>query len=198
MNRIAFAATLFCLVLPLAGWGGDVPDKAEFFPGLDEDSMRVRLAEADLQPMEGIWYYPDEEMTLGIERSPASGHDERYRIIMLGSSDVHLLPGTVIGYLQASAVPNKWQLWLYSERDHLTLCRPMKTVATTSGDFSWLTFDRPHWQVKVRVNFARFLPSIFRAISVVPEKKEEQLPIGFRKVYPEGGNGYPFRRIRYL
>ena len=117
---------------------------------------------------------------------------------MLGSSDLHLLPGTVIGYLQASAVSTKWQLWLYTERDKLTLRHPMQTVATTNVACTQLTFERPHWRVKVRVNLARFLPSIFRAVSVTPEKVEEQLPVGFRKVFPEGGDGNSFNRIRYL
>lgn len=189
---------LLSALFPLLAWSGTVPDKAEFFPGLDEDSMRVRLAQADMQPMEGIWYFPDEDMTLGIERATAVGHDERYRIIMLASSDLHLLPGMVIGYLQATALPTKWQLWLYTERNQLTLAKPMSTVATTDNDCTHLTFERPHWKVKVRVNFARFLPSIFRAVSITPEKVEETLPIGFRKVFPEGGNGYPYNRIRYL
>ena len=175
-----------------------VPERSEFFPGLDEDSMRVRLANADLQPLEGIWYYPTEEMTLGIERIETNSHDERYRIILLGSTDAHLLPGTVIGYLQASAKSSKWQLWLYSERDRLTLYKPMSTVATLNSNATELTFDRPHWKVKVRVNFARFLPSIFRGVTISPEKVEEELPIGFRKVFPEGGDGNQFTRIRYL
>ena len=189
---------LLLAVWPLVAWGRHLPEKAEIFPGLDEDSMRVRLAEADLQPMEGIWYFADEDMTLGIERCPSVGHDEWYRIIMLGSTDLHLMPGTVIGYLQASAVATKWQLWLYTERDRLTLRKPMSTVATTNDACTQLTFDRPHWRVKVRVNIARFLPSLFRGVTISPERVEEQLPVGFRKVYPEGGDGHPFNRIRYL
>ena len=162
---IAMLATLLVAVAA-------VPERSEFFPGLDEDSMRVRLTNTDLQPMEGIWYYPNEEMTLGIERIETNSHDERYRIILLGSTDAHLLPGTVIGYLQASAVSRKWQLWLYTERDRLTLYQPMSTVATLNANATELTFDRPHWKVKVRVNFARFLPSIFRGVSITPEKIE--------------------------
>ena len=188
----------FALLASIIVASAAVPEHSEFFPGLDEDSMRVRLANADLQPMEGIWYYPNEEMTLGIERIETNSHDERYRIILLGSTDAHLLPGTVIGYLQASAVSNKWQLWLYTERDRLILYRPMSTVATLNTAATEITFDKPHWKVKVRVNFARFLPSIFRGVSIIPEKVEEELPIGFKKIFPEGGDGNPFTRIRYL
>lgn len=184
---------LWPAVLPAVG----VPDNAQYFPGLDEDSMRVRLQHTDIQPMEGIWYYPDEDMTLGIERAAAEGHDEQYRIIMLASNDIHLLPGTVIGYLQASATSRKWKLWLYSERDRLTLCRPMETVATLNDECTSITFDRPHWNVKVRINFARFLPTIFRGVSIIPEKEEERLPLGFRKIFPQVTTSH-LSHIRYL
>ena len=30
------------------------------------------------------------------------------------------------------------------------------------------------------------------------ERVGESLPVGFRKIYPEGGDGAPFNRIRYL
>ena len=50
----------------------------------------------------------------------------------------------------------------------------------------------------MRVNLARFLPSLFSGMSIVPEKVEERVPVGFRKIYPEGGDGNPFNRIRYL
>ena len=195
MNRVL--SILLILFSATMARAAVVPDNSDFFPGLDEDSMLNRLAHADLQPLEGIWYYPAEEMTLGIERCPAQGHDKRYRIIMLGSTDVHLMPGTVIGYLQASATTDKWRLWLYSERDKLTLCRPMETVATLNSDCSSITFDRPHWRVKVRINFARFLPTIFRGVSIIPDKEEERLPIGFRKIYPEVTSSL-FTHIRYL
>ena len=46
--------------------GNGVPKKSVVLAGIDVDSMRLRLDEADMQPLEGIWYYPNEEMTLGI------------------------------------------------------------------------------------------------------------------------------------
>lgn len=176
---------------------GIVPKKSVILAGIDLDSMRVRLDESDLQPLEGIWYYPNEEMTLGIERYKGN-HNIGYRIILLESPDISLVPGTVIGYIARSAVDNKFQLWLYSERSRTTLKKPMECVATLSNKATTLTFDPPHWKLKVRVNVARFLPTLFNGLSVIPERVGEQLPIGFRKIYPEGGNGHPFNRVRYL
>ena len=189
---------LTCFLLPLIAVAADgIPKKSVILHGLDTDSMRVRLDETDMQPLEGIWYYPNEEMTLGIERYKGP-HNVGYRIILLDSPDINVMPGTVIGYIAASAVDSKYQLWLYSQRDRVTLIKPLECVATLNKTATTLTFDPPHWKVKVRVNIARFLPSLFQGVSIVPEKVGERLPVGFRKIYPEGGEGNPFNRVRYL
>ena len=193
---ISLLATVTLLPL-MAKSGSGVPKKSVVLNGLDVDSMRTRLDETDMQPLEGIWYYPNEEMTLGIERYRGP-HNIGYRIILLDSPDINDVPGTVIGYIATSAVDDKYQLWLYSQRDRLTLIKPLECVATLNKTATTLTFDPPHWKIKVRVNVARFLPTLFNGISIIPERVEERLPIGFRKIYPEGGDGAPFNRIRYL
>lgn len=200
MFRRLLLISLLAIVtlLPLmAKSGSGVPKKSVVLDGLDVDSMRTRLDETDMQPLEGIWYYPNEEMTLGIERYRGP-HNIGYRIILLDSPDINDVPGTVIGYIATSAVDDKYQLWLYSQRDRLTLIKPLECVATLNKTATTLTFDPPHWKIKVRVNVARFLPTLFNGISIIPERVEERLPIGFRKIYPEGGDGAPFNRIRYL
>lgn len=198
MNRRATFILLLLVTVPLLVMAaGGVPKKSVVIDGLDVDSMRVRLDETDMQPLEGIWYYPNEEMTLGIERYRGD-HNIGYRIILLESPDVNLVPGTVIGYIAASAVDSKYQLWLYSQRDRLTLIKPLECVATLNSTATTLTFDPPHWKVKVRVNIARFLPTLFNGVSIIPEMQGERLPVGFRKIYPDGGDGTPFNRIRYL
>jgi hypothetical protein len=198
MLRRALSILLCALLLPCClSAGNGVPKKSVTLDGLDVDSMRARLDEIDVQPLEGIWYYPNEETTLGIERYRGQ-HNIGYRIILLESPDINVMPGTVIGYIAATAVNNKYQMWLYSQRDKVTLVKPLECVATLDSKATTITFDPPHWKVKVRVNFARFLPSLFSGMSIVPEKVEERVPVGFRKIYPEGGDGNPFNRIRYL
>jgi len=196
MRQLA-AILLALALLPLVAVAADVPSKSVIINGLDIDSMRVRLDETDVQPLEGIWYYPNEEMTLGIERYSGS-HNIGYRIILLDSPDINVMPGTVIGYIAASAVDSKYQLWLYSQRDKFTLKKPLECVATLNKEATTFTFDPPRWKVKVRFNIARFLPTLFRGVSIIPDKTGENLPVGFRKIYPEWGNGAPFNRIRYL
>jgi hypothetical protein len=198
MSSRSVVISLLLLVLPLLAVAGNgIPKKSVVIDGLDVDSMRVRLDETDMQPLEGIWYYPNEEMTVGIERYKGK-HNIGYRIILLESPDINLVPGTVIGYIASSAVDSKYQLWLYSQRDRVTLKKPLECVATLNSQATTFTFDPPRWRVKVRVNIARFLPTLFRGVSIIPDKTGEDLPVGFRKIYPEWGNGAPFNRIRYL
>ncbi|MBQ9820626.1 MAG: hypothetical protein IJM58_00735 [Muribaculaceae bacterium] len=198
MTRRLACILSFLMLLPLVVVAGNgVPKRSVILAGLDVDSMRVRLDETDMQPLEGIWYYPNEEMTLGIERYRGE-HNIGYRIILLESQDINVMPGTVIGYIARTALDNKYQLWLYSQRDKVTLIKPLECVATLNAAATTLTFDPPHWKVKVRVNIARFLPTLFNGVSIIPERVGESTPIGFRKVYPEGSDKSPFNRVRYL
>lgn len=185
------------LVLGFAVHAADIPEQSVVLPGIDTEQMKARFAESDMQPMEGIWYYPDEEMTLAIEKWKGE-HNIGYRLILLESTDLELLPGTVVGFIEESAVDNKYRLWLYTERSKITLASPAQCVATLNSDATSLTFDPPHWKVKVRVNFVRLFSTIFRGVSVIPEKVEEKLPVGFKKIYPLDGNGNAFKTVRYL
>ena len=198
MKRVV-VAILMLLGLAWAQARTELPEQSVIVPGFNEQMARERLMESDLQPLEGIWYYPNEDMTIAIERwQPEPSHKIGYRLLLVASDDLELLPGTVIGYIEASAVDNKYHLWLYSERNKVTLCGPMECVATLNKDATSLTFDPPHWDVKVRVNFARFLPSLFKGISVIPDVEKEKLPVGFKKIFPADGNGNKFDRVRYL
>lgn len=196
-RRLACILSLLMLLSLVVVAGNGVPKRSVILAGVDVDSMRVRLDETDMQPLEGIWYYPNEEMTLGIERYRGE-HNIGYRIILLESQDINVMPGTVIGYIARTALDNKYQLWLYSQRDKVTLIKPLECVATLNEAATTLTFDPPHWKVKVRVNIARFLPTLFNGVSIIPERVGESTPIGFRKVYPEGSDKSPFNRVRYL
>lgn len=192
---------LFILLISVgltAQWAfAGVPQSTVVLPGIDEATMKAKFAETDMQQMEGIWEYPNEEMKLAIERYKGE-KNIAYRIVLLASSDLELIPGTVVGYIARSAVANKFQLWIYTERSKVGLKSPLECVATLSTDGTSLTFDPPHYKVKVRLNLARFFSKIFRGVSVTPEKVEEKLPVGFRKVFPANGNGEKFNEIRYL
>lgn len=195
--RIMLLPALLLLALTCQG---QLPARSVMLPGVTEAAMRQRLAQAPLQPLEGIWYYPAEETTMAIEQWHGGGTPQMaYRLILLSSPDLELLPGTVMGYVAASVVSGKYHLWIYSERSHLTLLSPLECVATLNDAATALTFEKPHYRLHVRFNIARFLPSLFGGgVSIYPSKEQEHLPLGFMKTFPANGNGHAFNEIRYL
>lgn len=177
-----------------------VPDNAEILRGYSIENQMKRMEHLALQPIEGIWDYREEMMTVAIERftSPQFSRHISHRIVMLESENLDLLPGTVIGYMAESADNSKYELWIYSEQNGTELSSPQHCVATLAGNT--LAFKRmKELKVKVRVNFSRFLPSLFRGITVTPEIKNEPLPVGFKKRYPlPAKSDYSEDEVRYL
>lgn len=183
-------------VVRAAERGDRIPFRSEVLAGYEEDDVKSRCDAADLQPIEGIWYYPDEKMTVVIERcsDAVTAMIADYRIVLVSAADMSLLPGTVIGYCVQSGARDKFRMWLYCEQDYDILENPQMCVATFKEDSGELLVERSEVKVKVRINFSRFLPQLFRGISIVPTKKEVEVPEGFRKVYP----AIEDEKVRYL
>ena len=182
-------------------YGDNPPKQADILSGYSPESVRDRLDATPLQPIEGIWEYPDEMMTVVVERftSPQFSHKLKYRIVLIDSEDLSLLPGTVIGYVAESADNSKFELWLYSEQDGINLLGPGKCIATLNGDGTSLIFKRSSLKTRVRFNLTRFLPKLFRFISISPYIDKEELPVGFSKIYPAfDDNESLHHEIRYL
>lgn len=192
-----YTLLLLSLLTIVTSLASDIPEQSVVLPHIDRESFERRLLATDMQPLEGVWYYPNEEMTLGVERWHGQ-HNIEFRLILLESTDLELMPGTVMGFIARSAKPDKLQLWLYSQRRGALLRDPLECVATLNEYGDVLTFDPPKWNIKLRANFGRFLPSLFRGISITPEYKKEQLPVGFRKVFPIDTSRRKGQRVRYL
>lgn len=174
------------------------PFRAEILPGYEEDKVKQWCDATDLQPIEGIWYYPDEKLSVVIER--CSDEEVKisttYRIVLIDSDDMSLLPGTIIGYCEQSAEKEKYRMWIYSEQNATILENLHFCVAALNKDCDELIIERSGINIKVRVNFARFLPQLLKGISIVPEAKKAEAPEGFRKIYP--GNNSADKQIIYL
>ena len=178
-------------------YGDNPPSQSCVLPGYTPESARELLDASPLQPIEGIWEYPDEMITVLIEHfeSPRFSRKIKYRIVLIDSEDMSLLPGTVIGYIAESADNHKF----YSEHDGMRLFGPGKCVATLTDNNTSLIFKKNSLKVRLRFNLSRFLPKLFRFISIYPSVKEEVLPVGFNKIYPAyDDNGSIHHEIRYL
>lgn len=168
------------------------PFRGEVLRGYDEDSVRARCDATDLQPIEGMWYYPDEEMTVVVERCNSSERD--YRIVLVSAEDMSLLPGTVIGYCKPTADSKKYKMWIYGEQLMNVLENPQLCLGELSNDAKQLIIKRSDVELRVRVNFTQFLPKLLKGISIYSSgKKEVEVPEGFVKVYPT-----PRNKVRYL
>lgn len=177
------------------------PFKSLAVENYDIDTAKKGLSEIDIQPLEGIWYYPDEMLTLAIERFSATSFSEnfKYRIVLIESNDISLKAGTIIGYIMDSAQRDKFYLWIYSEKRGQSLYHPQKCVASIKDLNSVITFEKPEIKFKFRFNFARFLPTLFKGLSITMERKEEKLPLGFKKIFPSyDDDGSVIDKIRYL
>lgn len=194
-------ALAVALLTPLCVSGetsSHLPYRCDILPGYDEDEVKARCDATDLQPIEGIWYYPDEMMTVVVERCHDALSDVGggYRIVLVSANDMSLLPGTVIGYCTQSADHDKYNLWLYSEQSGSLLENPQKCVASLNVDKGEFIIERSEVKVRVRVNFSRFLPKLLKGVSAVPSIKEVKVPEGFRKIYPK--NTKRTDEVRYL
>lgn len=178
----------------------DVPAQSEALYGYSLENQIAKFETLPIQGIEGIWEYPDEMMTVAIESftSPDFAPNITHRVVMLECTDDLLLPGTVIGYVSPSADSSKYELWIYSEQDGMSLLSPVRCVATLNRGM--LTFKRmKNLKVRTRINLTRFLPTLFRGISVYPQITTEELPVGFRKIYPTDEGVWSERDIiRYL
>lgn len=178
-----------------------IPSKSRIIKAdYSESAVKARCQSMALQPVEGLWYYSEEKTSIMIERTDDTkdGYNAKYRIVYVDSDDYDLLPGTVMGYMEPSAENGKYVLWIFSEREVSTLFKPVKCVATLSADGESLTFVKPSVKLKFRMNVARFLPTLFRGLSVIAEKGSETMSLGFRKIYPTTSHDSENGVVRYL
>lgn len=175
------------------------PFRGEVLNGYEENAVRARCDSMDLQPIEGLWYYPEEEMTVMIERCEGAKLPEAqdYRIVLVDSEDVSLLPGTVIGYCKPTAEVRKYKVWIYGEQKLSILENLQACLGELSEDASLMLIKRNEVKMRVRMNFTRFLPTLLNGLSVTATNSNDvKFPDGFRKIYPKvkTKNG----KVRYL
>lgn len=196
--RLQAASLLLVIALGAAADNETLPPASTVLGGYGYTQAVESLSRHPLQSIEGVWYYAQERLTLAIEQCPdgADTHTSAYRLVCLDTDDCSLRPGTIIGRARESVKTGKYELWLYSQYSKaLTLCNPVRCIATLSADNTELTFEPTKLKMKLRLNLARFLPTLFRGISIIPAISKEATPTGLHKVFP---STEATSRIRYL
>lgn len=149
---------------------------------------------ADLRPIEGLWTYPDDEVTVLIFRNESNART--YDIFVVESADCSLNPRMKLGELTESPDPDKFSMKLFTKVKNGVLSLPRSATATYNENKESLTVKSN--SLKIRINPLRLLPSFWR-IASVSFNTGEGAPEGMIKVYPSyDGNNSTRRGPRYL
>lgn len=149
---------------------------------------------ADLHPIEGLWTYPEDDVTVLLYRDES--RKGVYDIFVVEAADCSLKPGMRLGELHSSADPVKFTLKQHTAVKKGVLSAPWEATATLSESKEALTVKRKSFNIKI--NPTRLLPSFWR-IASISLKPNESAPEGMIKLYPSyDGNGSTRRAPRYL
>lgn len=181
---LTFIMTMVCL--------GAFP--ASFTPPCDIVEAMELCDKADLRPVEGLWLFPEDEVTVMIYRD--ADNDSHYNIYVVESVDCSLSPKDKLGVLQISPDPNKFKLSLFTRVKKGILTLPCGASAVLSTNNESITVTKP--TMKVSIYPGRLLTG-FWGIVRLSMKSGANVPEGLIKVYPSyDGNGSSKRQPRYL
>lgn len=188
MKRIAAIMLFLAMILPLHATG--IPQKSTILKGYDILSAKQRFQERAIDRIEGLWYYPEEEMTVAIEKNDS---ETIYRVVVVEAADCSIDCGSIAGYMEKTAADDKFRLWLYSAIENGVTTNPIESVATLSDHGKTLLIDRPEIKFRFSINLTQFLPSIFnlKGIRIYPKRIKPEIKPGFRKTYPDNENSQP-------
>lgn len=164
-------------------------------PPADYIEAREICDRSDLRPIEGLWTYPEDDVTVMIYRN---GEKKGiYDIYVVEAADCSLEPGMKLGELHDTADPDKYKISLFTVVKKGILSMPCEAIATYSESKESLTVKKTG-RVSLRINPTRLLPSFWRLASI-SVKSKDPAPEGMIKVYPSyDGNGSSRRTPRYL
>lgn len=164
-----------------------------FFP--TEKEARNWCDSNNLNPVEGIWEYPEDGARVVIQSDPAA--PRTFTITVLSTADCRLETGDVIGRLHPSADARQFRLEQFTHRDKLSLNKPEECQAILSSDGEVIRVKSPKF--KLRININTLLPRFWRIARVAYKNPVEDIPAGLVKVYPGyDHNGSLRRKIRVL
>lgn len=185
MRNLGFLLLLWSMMLPLSL-------RSE---RLTESDVRSWCDNNPLQPIEGIWEYPDDNTRVLIKADEVvSG---AFSIIVLSTPDCRLKPGDVIGRLLPSVDSRQFRLEQCTRKDKLALAFPHDCTAILSADGEAIRVKTK--KLKLKINPATLLPRFWRLVRISIDNPADDLPAGMVKIYPGyDHNGSLRRKIRIL
>ncbi|MCH5241868.1 MAG: hypothetical protein J1F67_05545 [Muribaculaceae bacterium] len=192
---------LVAIVGPLNLWG-KAPKVA-----YDLEMAKEICAGLPLENVEGIWLYPDDNVTVMIlnDNEYSGSQLPSYSISVVETSDARLHPGEIIGKLNATVDSYAYKIELSTEKKNDLLLKPKSCIATLSKDGDTFIIKKQKAPFKGRLNFNlnRLLPGFWKIVSIGVSQNNYsnsiQHSVGMVKIFPSyDGNGSSRRKIRYL
>lgn len=143
-----------------------------------------------LQPIEGIWEYPDDNTRVLIQADnivPGS-----FSITVISSPDCRIATGDIIGRLYPSIDSKQFRLKQWTKKDNMSLTKPLDCTAVLSTDEESIRIKSP--KVKFKVNPTTLLPRFWRLIRFSIDNPTDNLPTGMIKIYPGYDHNGSLRR----
>lgn len=137
-----------------------------------------------LEPIEGIWEFPDDQTAVLIRKIP--GEPYRFEIFTLRSPDCRLNTGDLLGTLIESPETSKLRMSLYSKQIGGILSDSRECLAEFSDKEGTIRIRPKKFKLSLRTN--RLLPGYWKAISISKENPLERLPVGLIRVFPNQGH----------
>ncbi len=159
-----------------------------FFPS--EVEIRNWCDTGVLNPVEGIWEYPDDGARVCIQSDPTS--PGAFSITVISTPDCRLEYGDMIGRLHPTVDAKQFRLEQYTHKDKLTFTKAEQCAATLSSDGESLRVKSP--KLKFKVNIHTLLPRFWRVVRVSYDDPVDKLPAGLVKVYPGYDHNGSLRR----
>lgn len=202
LKGAAICGALFIFFGSLTAFATD-PRSAKVYDPEEAAAICDALA---LDPVEGIWIYPEDNVTVLIRRLPSlsSSSLSEYMIEVIATYDTRLRPGDVIGSLKATAEASKFEMSLFTEQKNGIFQKPSVCTATLDKDAETMILKKSKSKFNFRFTFnpSLILPKFWRVVrfnSGLGEKTVERPASGMIKVYPSyDGNGSSRRKLRYL
>lgn len=209
MNHIkSWKYDLFLILLVFVGV------KFSFAEGLyptlayDIDMAKEICGDKSLDPVEGVWIYPEDHVTVMILQDKDNAHKisfPKYVISVVETEDARLRPGDILGSLTATPDASVFRIELATEKKNDLLMKPKTCMATLGKDGETFIFKKTKspFRGRLNLNFSRLLPGFWKIISTGVSTSSGSgtvtIPVGMIKIYPSyDGNGSSRYKIRYL
>lgn len=164
-----------------------VPARA-FFPS--EMEIREWCDSGILNPVEGIWEYPDDGARVCIQSDPTS--PGCFSIIIISTPDCRLEYGDVIGKLHPTVDTRQFRLEQFTHKEKFSFSKAEQCAAVLSADGESLRVKSP--KLKFKINLHTLLPRFWRIVRVSYDDPTDKLPAGLVKLYPGYDHNGSLRR----